>query len=273
MPHHERVNRDQGIRCGEDIIGLIVLDLVGVDSISRRQSHREPRGTPVAHRSAHSGVRPLEISPLSSRTLNSDRPIAKSRPSASFDGPGDTLVRFPWTSVPENPPMHPAAIGQYILRSSTQIATIEAFGYLRGSDPRPSIDNQIGIGSSIGTQQNNAPSGITKVRYSEIEPQRKLARAIASRPLGQRGLQNPERGTGDIHCRRRKIGVVQTICERSFEADVVPLPKVEALGETHVHVEHVWALQDTHTAAPKPSSVVRGQSEGTRVVELLRSLP
>jgi hypothetical protein len=50
-----------------------------------------------------------------------------------FDGPGDTLVQFPWASVPENPPMHSAAVGQRTRKFSTQIATIEAFGYLRGS--------------------------------------------------------------------------------------------------------------------------------------------
>ena len=51
-----------------------------------------------------------------------------------FDGPDDTLVNFPWTAVPENPPMHPAAIGQRIRRFSTQIAVLEAFGYMRGSE-------------------------------------------------------------------------------------------------------------------------------------------
>jgi hypothetical protein len=51
-----------------------------------------------------------------------------------FDGPGDTLVKFPWTAAPENPPMHPAAIGQRIRTYSTQIAVLEAFGYMRGSE-------------------------------------------------------------------------------------------------------------------------------------------
>ena len=108
---------------------------------------------------------------------------------------------------------------------------------------------------------------------SEIYPQSKLPRPIPSGTLGQRGLQNPERWARDVIGRRRKISVIEYVRERRLEPETRALAKVKALGETHVHVEHVWALQDTHTAAPKPSGVGWGQSEGIRVVKLLRGLP
>jgi hypothetical protein len=51
-----------------------------------------------------------------------------------FDGPGDTLVSFPWTAVPEDPPLHPATIDQRTRKFSTQLAVLEAFGFMRGSE-------------------------------------------------------------------------------------------------------------------------------------------
>ena len=111
-------------------------------------------------------------------------------------------------------------------------------------------------------------------RYpSKVYPQRQLSCTIASGALGQRRLQNPERWASDVHRGWRKVGVIEHVCERRFEAEVHLLPEVEALGETHVHVYHVWTLQNSHTAAPKPSGIGWGQGEGVRIVKLLSGLP
>jgi len=118
----------------------------------------------------------------------------------------------------------------------------------------------------------DASAAIARRQSLEVDPQRELSRTIPSRALGQRGLQHTEGGTRDIHCGWRKIGVIQSIGERRFEAEMETLPKVEALGKAHVHVDHVWTLQDTQTAAAKPTGVGRGQSESTGIVELLRGL-
>ena len=53
-----------------------------------------------------------------------------------FDGPGDTLVEFPWITDAEKHSFHPDAdyLGRRGRRSSPQIARIEAFGYMRGCE-------------------------------------------------------------------------------------------------------------------------------------------
>src|SRR5580704_6290747 len=87
-----------------------------------------------------------------------------------------------------------------------------------------------------GTRQNILSAGCP---ISEVEPQRELSRPIASVALGQCGLQDPEgRGVADVQCGRRKIGVVENICEGSLEAEMEPFPEVEALGETGVDIDH-----------------------------------
>ena len=101
----------------------------------------------------------------------------------------------------------------------------------------------------------------------EVHSQGELSGTIAPGTLRKRGLQNPEGRAGDARRRWREVGVIQKIGERGFEADMRPIPKVEALGEARVHVDHVWTFEDD-AAASKTAGIGGRQSERTSAIEL-----